>query len=140
MTTIAYNHKDKEIAFDSRTTRGDTIVRDNANKAITNSKGTFIFAGSSADCAIVASEYPNTPEKTVNSYGFAIVKGVVNWISFNDDGINIQEINYNESAGSGQDHALTAMDLGLSAKDAVKMAIKRDNGSGGKIRVFKVKE
>ena len=139
MTTIAYNHKDKEIAFDSRITRGQSIVRDDANKARVNNKGVFIFAGTSADCVLVTNEYPNTPEKEVNCYGFSIVKGVVNWVSFDDNGINIKEIDYNEAAGSGQDHALTAMDLGLSAKDAVKMAIKRDNGSGGKIRVFKVK-
>jgi len=28
MTTIAYSHKDKEIAFDSRTTSGGMIVND----------------------------------------------------------------------------------------------------------------
>ena len=43
------------------------------------------------------------------------------------------------ATGSGMDHAITAMDCGLSAKDAVRMAIKRDAGSGGRVRTFKVK-
>jgi len=41
--------------------------------------------------------------------------------------------------GSGQDHALTAMDCGLSAKEAIKMAAKRDVNTGGRVRTFKIK-
>jgi len=41
--------------------------------------------------------------------------------------------------GCGELHAWTAMDLGCSAKEAVKMAIKRDIYTGGKIRTHKVK-
>jgi len=32
MTTVAYNHKDKEIAVDSRFSRGDIISTDNGIK------------------------------------------------------------------------------------------------------------
>lgn len=39
--------------------------------------------------------------------------------------------------GSGAKHALTAMDLGLDAKEAVKMAMKRDIYTGGRIRTFR---
>jgi hypothetical protein len=41
--------------------------------------------------------------------------------------------------GTGTDHAITAMDCGLSAREAVKMAMKRDTGTGGRIRTYKVK-
>lgn len=40
------------------------------------------------------------------------------------------------SIGSGYHHAYTAMDLGLSAKDAVKMAALRDTMTGGRIRTL----
>lgn len=91
-----------------------------------------------SDCALVADCYPETPAKDVDCYGFVVVAAVVSWLSFNDHGINVTACNYNEAAGSGQDHAITALDLGLSAKKAVKMAIKRNPSSGGKVRVFKV--
>jgi ATP-dependent protease HslVU (ClpYQ) peptidase subunit len=139
MTTIAYNHKDKEIAFDIRTTRGEMIVNDNAMKAITNSKGVFVMAGSTADCALIADIYPETPDKQVDCYGFVVVDNKVFWVSFDDNGVNILNIAYNEAAGSGQDHAVTAMDLGCSAGKAVQMAIKRDVSTGGKVRVIKIK-
>ncbi len=139
MTTIAYNHKDKEIAFDSRISRGETVISDTFRKDITNSDGVvFVLAGITSDCYLVAECYPTAPNKDVRAYGFVIDSGVVKWITFDDNGINITEVEYNEAAGSGQDHALTAMDLGCSAKDAVKMAIKRDVYSGGRIRVIKV--
>ncbi len=72
--------------------------------------------------------------------GFLAEGGKVYWLSTPDrDSVMIRsECNYNESAGSGGDYAITAMDLGLSAKDAVKMAIKRDVYSGGRVRVFKL--
>jgi len=42
--------------------------------------------------------------------------------------------------GSGELHALTAMDMGASAKEAVGMAAKRDIYTGGKINTFKLKK
>lgn len=138
MTTIAYNHKDKEIAVDSRITRGDFIVTDKANKAIKNDNGLFILSGLTADCELVAQCFPNEPPREVNCYGFAISDEFVYWLTFNDGVLMLTKCNYSEAAGSGQDHAITAMDLGCSAKDAVKMAAKRDQNTGGKIRVYKV--
>tara|TARA_R110000796_G_scaffold143647_3_gene260326 strand:- start:411 stop:617 length:207 start_codon:yes stop_codon:yes gene_type:complete len=41
--------------------------------------------------------------------------------------------------GSGADHAYTAMDCGLSAKEAVKKAAYRDCGTGGRIRSYTIK-
>ncbi len=35
--------------------------------------------------------------------------------------------------GSGAPHAITAMDCGKSARQAVQMAMKRDSGTGGRI-------
>jgi hypothetical protein len=41
--------------------------------------------------------------------------------------------------GSGSDHAYTAMDCGLSAKEAIKKAVYRDTSTGGRVRTFRVK-
>lgn len=138
MTTIAYNHKNKEIAVDSRITRGDTIITDNANKIIKNDNGVFILAGYNADCELFANSFPNEPPRAVSCYGFVVSGNCVYWLSFEDGKMMLTKCEYNEAAGSGQDHALTALDLGLSAKESVKMAAKRDCSTGGKIRVYKV--
>lgn len=138
MTTIVYNHKDKEIAVDSRLTRRDTIITDNANKIIKNDNGVFILSGYYADCELFASSFPNEPPREVKCYGFVVSDNEVYWLSFEDGNTMLTKCNYNESVGSGQDHALTALDLGLSAKDAVKMAMKRDVNTGGKVRIYKV--
>ena len=139
MTTIAYNHKDKEIAVDSRITRGDFIVSDNAKKAVKNENGFFALCGRAADCKLVAECFPNEPPREVDCYGFVASDNCVYWLSFSDGQMILTECDYNEAAGSGQDHAITALDIGLSAKEAVKMAVKRDLHSGGKVMVYKVK-
>ena len=41
--------------------------------------------------------------------------------------------------GTGQDHALTAMDCGLSAKEAVKMAAKRDTGTNSRVSTYTIR-
>ena len=41
------------------------------------------------------------------------------------------------AVGSGSDHALTAMDMGATAEEAVKMAMKRDVMTGGRIRLYR---
>jgi ATP-dependent protease HslVU (ClpYQ) peptidase subunit len=43
-----------------------------------------------------------------------------------------------DAIGSGEEYAIGAMDAGLSAKDAVKIACNRDIYSGGRIRTFKI--
>jgi ATP-dependent protease HslVU (ClpYQ) peptidase subunit len=42
--------------------------------------------------------------------------------------------------GSGEDYAITALDLGLTAEQAVAVAIKRDVFSGGKIRSIRYRD
>lgn len=139
MTTIAYNHKDKEIAVDSRMTRGDTIISNDVNKVIRSDDGIFILSGYTADCDLFVKCFPNDLPRAVECFGFVVSDSKVYSISFIDEKTVLTECKYNEACGSGQDHALTAMDLGLPAKDAVKMAIKRDVNTGGKVRVIKVK-
>jgi len=138
MTTIVYNHEDKEIAYDSRLIRGGMIATDDDEKAITNESGVFLMAGKTADVELVAKCYPEAPTREVDCYGFLIANGSVLWVADGGaEGALIQD--YNEAAGSGECHAISAMDMGATAKEAVEMAARRDIYTGGKIRVIKVK-
>lgn len=141
MTTIAYNHKDKEIAVDSRFTRGDIISTDKGNKVIKKSGVTFVCAGLSAQYdLLVGMWFSSEPVKDIGCHAFVIDRGVVYDYGLDNNGeISKEKLDENLGKGSGQDWALAAMDFGCSAKDAVKYAMTRDVYSGGKVKVIKVK-
>ena len=143
MTTIAYDHINKVIAYDSRTTRGGYICSDNTEKKHVNGKLTFIMSGGKADIETYVREYSTgNVGKDQDCYGFFVEDGKVYWVtSDTTTGETLTSyLEYSESAGSGQDHAITALDCGKTAVEAVKLAIKRDNCSGGKVRTFKIKQ
>ena len=138
MTTIAYNHKDKEIAVDSRKTKGNFIADDYHNKIRKTRDATFILAGNEHEIDSVVEAWPEMI-RAESCYGFVVVDGVVKWISSSGLESGIMASNaceHNETAGSGSDYAIAAMDMGASAKQAVEMAIKRDVFSGGNIQVI----
>lgn len=140
MTTIAYNHKDGEIAVDSRVTCGSTIVNDKANK-ITELNG-IVFIGCGLEIDI---------EKLINSYVqggsyeqldaslYAIEKGAVFRCGQDESsGFWRRKCDVNRAEGTGADYALAVMDFGSSAKDAVKYACTRDIYSGERLELLKL--
>lgn len=137
MTTIIYDHEKREIAFDSRITRGSTICSDDYCKKHQKNNVVFITAGYEAEVQRFISDYPNL-EGAYDCDGAMVENGKVYSFGFQDGRFLRLQLNFSEAWGSGQDHALTALDLGKSAKEAVKYAMKRDCGTGGKIRVMKV--
>jgi len=144
MTTIAYNHKDKEIAVDSRTSRNSTIMSDKKNKIITVDGVSYIGCGDVDDIeelvGVLAGKLDVDSVKTNTAEVIWFNKGEVFRIAFNDgEGVWSQASRINDAIGSGSDWAMAAMDFGRSAKDAVKYAMTRDMYTGGKIRVIKVK-
>lgn len=138
MTTIAYKHSDREVAYDSRLTRNGVVATDDAEKAITNKHGTFLFCGDSAHAIDAAGAYPDSAGSNVNCYGFLVKEGGAFWLSYNDGVPSTLPLSYDEAAGSGEDFALASMDLGYSAADAISIAGKRDIYTGGKVRVIKI--
>jgi len=142
MTTIALDSKGM-VAYESRVTVGFTIVDDAANKHIKRNGTDYFLAGRDADeealiSAAEGSPRDDYPEEVdvcaiVHKDGYFYTAGIAK-----GDGFYMQrERSGNPVAiGSGSDHALTAMDCGMNAKDAVKMAIKRNSGSGGRIRTI----
>lgn len=140
MTTIAYNHKDQEIACDGRMTMYDTVVNDDAVKMKEFNGVKFFFCGKSCDEDLAISIYfGGEAKKQPNVSGFVIDGCSVYHISFSED-CDLQKfkVDCNMAIGSGTDFALSAMDFGCNAEDAVKYAATRDIYSGGKISVFKV--
>jgi len=141
MTTIAY--RDGIIAVDSRSTANGTITNDDTNKIEERDGVLFFCTGHASDQREIVEAYFSDPynEKAVIS-ALVIDDGIVYLAGVDkNDGfwkLDITGIAY--SIGSGCDHALTAMDLGCDAKKAVKMAMKRDVNTGGKIRTRKTGE
>lgn len=141
MTTIAYHHKDKQVAVDSRVCSGNVISTDNYNKSIKNSSGTWFLCGCICDIEDFVNLKKNVSvDKSLNLEvsGLRVSEDVVYYV-FMNEGIFCEEVqNYDIALGSGRDFALAAMDHGKSAKEAIKYAMTRDNCTGGRIRVFNV--
>lgn len=142
MTTIAY--ADGVIAYDSRCCAGSTIVDNDYNKRIDMSGAVFIFAGSTAHHEKAAKAFFEDDDECGELDAEALVyhAGKLYTLCIENEKIfrSPQPLDRCFALGSGTHHALTAMDMGADAKAAVKMAAKRDVGTGGRIRTIKVKE
>lgn len=144
MTTLAY--KDGVIAYDSRATQGSLIVDDDISKRVTCNGVEFFFCGNPAQIPELIDAYFQ-PEVSVpsnaNIGAFAYDTQAKTLTTIGADGEVIHKLDVRKDThyamGSGMEFALAAMDLGLSAKDAVKAAAKRDAMTGGKIKVYKLK-
>lgn len=143
MTTIAY--KDGVIACDGRTTQGGLICSDNSDKRDTRDGVSFFFAGTVTEHQQAMDIWfrGDDPECKLDFSAFVVDdEGAVWEFSCGEGGTWRERVErYGHSAiGSGSSHALTAMDCGLSARDAVKMASKRDIYTGGRIRTYAIKK
>lgn len=141
MTTVAYDHEGKTIAVDSRFTRGDMISTDNGNKIIKRDGVTFVLAGQSAMYPdLVDMWFGGDVKEELACSALVVSKGKVYHYGLDGDrDISSELIEENFTMGSGATWALSSMDHGKSAKDAVKYAMTRDVYTGGKIRLIKVK-
>lgn len=139
MTTIAY--KDGVVAYDSRSSSNGAIISDNYEKKAVKNKVAFFLSGTVADHPKFIDAYLGADcEEDLDAYGFCVDGGRLYRVGHSEGKVyrEICELDEHYAAGSGSDHALTAMDLCLSAKEAVKMAMKRDTGTGGRVRTFKL--
>lgn len=143
MTTIAY--KDGIIAYDSRAVSGTVIVDDNRDKKTVAGKVVCFCSGAQADIEKFLAAYNSqeTP-KSCDIQALVVDQGILYCASYDDaaeDGFWREEIRLDMSyaLGSGARYAFTAMDMGATAREAVKMAAKRDASTGGRIRTYKLK-
>lgn len=136
MTTIAY--KDGVITYDSRQTRNGAIVSDDAPKCQVVNEVSFFLSGAVCDEKALIAAYFGTPSAVpVECSGYVVDGGKLLMVGHDDKtGIWRQELapSNPDAIGSGSAYALAAMDMGASAEDAVKAAMKRDIYTGGTIR------
>ena len=141
MTTIAY--KDKVIAFDSRITCNDTIDDDSFNKHFRRNGFHFFLGGDTCDYEFVIDCFfsgEKLPEGS-NAGGYLWDGERLRTLSIRKGKVisSPHSLTNASACGSGADHAITAMDMGATARHAVLMASKRDICTGGKIRTFRLK-
>jgi ATP-dependent protease HslVU (ClpYQ) peptidase subunit len=139
MTTIVYCHKTKQIACDSRSTVGGTIETDSAEKFILADGEMWFFCGAFADFQKLIDMHNEVrPAAKLGCSAFVATKDGIFCRGYDEEQSRYMpyKLNCSWATGSGTDHALTALDMGATAKQAVEMAIKRDVWSGGKVRVF----
>lgn len=141
MTTIAY--RDYIIAYDGLTTAGSLITDEDYDKKISIGNTHFFLAGTTGDFPEFVKSYlaEEEPERDLDVECFIWNGEVLKCSGVEDEEIfsYIIPLSSPFAIGSGQHFALTAMDMGATAKEAVKMAAKRDVGTGGRIRTFKIK-
>lgn len=141
MTTIAYHHKNKQVAVDSRFTRGEIIDSDKGNKVRKDKRGTWIFAGHQGDYNdLMNLERNQHVDIRPDCSAILISKGKAYTVDTDGDGLCfITELVDDLTIGSGRNFAQAAMDFGRTAKQAVEYAKTRDIYTGGRVRVFDVK-
>ncbi|MEW5543464.1 proteasome subunit beta [Pseudomonas soli] len=138
MTTIAY--KDGVIACDSRQTRGGAIVSDDVVKYQVVDGVRFFLSGAVCDEKALIAAYFGTPSPVpVECSGYAVDGGRLIMVGHDDKtGVWKQDLDpaNPDAIGSGSTYALAAMDMGASAEEAVRAAMKRDIYTCGQIVTF----
>jgi len=142
MTTIVYDHKNKQIACDSRESGGGVLFTDEAIKYRAVDNDMWFICGSKSDVSIFIDTFEhnrNVPEN-IECGGLLVRDGVV-YKACNEDGVyKLDELPCNESVGSGGWLAMAAVDLGKTAKEAVEYAMTRDLYTGGKIHIYDIEK
>lgn len=136
MTTIAY--RDGILAADGRTSIGSTIFTDNARKIIRLSDGAlFALAGDVAYTGpMLEALEDEAPLPDKDGAFTAIIVETSGALRFYEGAGGFIAVDDPFAAfGSGADFAYGAMEMGASAEEAVRVACRRDSGSGGKIQV-----
>ena len=145
MTTIAY--RDGIIATDSRTVRGTTVATDyGTDKIGRHGSLVFFMAGSLSDYeSFMESFVAGKPVKRFIEVSALVFDEDTRdlWYSGIDNPAREfwkQRLNRDTytAIGSGSPHALTAMDCGQTAVQAVAMAAMRDLYTGGMIHTYDV--
>lgn len=144
MTTIAYNHKKKEIAVDGRTTKDMVVINDNSEKFVITEDYVIFIAGSVSDIEYLlelVDKNQRDAEFIPRATAFLVKESKVYTIYVDDRRmLCVEPVNENDAIGSGEPWAIAAMDFGKTTKAAVEYAASKDTCTGGKITVFNVKK
>jgi ATP-dependent protease HslVU (ClpYQ) peptidase subunit len=143
MTTIVYDHSARQIAVDGQVTQGNRICTGDDIKWKRDGDDWWFICGSVSDIerliAHINATDPDAPKWPIECSAFLVRDGQVFQCIVTDDGEPCRSpVTYSDAMGSGEIYALSALDHGKTAKEAVEYAAMRDTGTGGKITVFDV--
>lgn len=139
MTTVAYHHKDKQIAVDSRMTYCGVVETDCYDKTRVVGSRRYIFEGQVEDIERFIEEHGGVATDAELGCRAVMIENGKAYDVFKEKGVFKQAIiDYNYAMGSGWKFAVAAMDHGKTAKEAVQYAAKRDIYTGGRIHVYKL--
>ena len=137
MTTIA--HKDGIIAYDSQLTGGDVIVDDDYDKMREQDGVKFFIGGSPSDYDdFIDMSFGRKKDINPECSAFIIYEDKL-WesgVSGKTIWMEMLELTSVRAFGSGSDFAITAMDYGATAKEAMLAASKRDVYTNDKARTY----
>ena len=132
------------IAYDSRQTRNSAIVSDSApNCQVFDGVRFFLSGAVCDDKALIAAYFGTASQVPVECSGYVVDGGKLKMVGHDDKtGIWKQDLDQAnpDAIGSGAPYALAAMDMGASAEDAVRAAMKRDIYTGGAVRTVNIKQ
>lgn len=143
MTTIVYDHKNKQIACDSRESANGCIITDASIKFKQCNNQVWFCCGSKCDVDLFIDgfEHNTIAPEYVDVSGFLVEEGIVYAACINDDGIYKKSIQpSSDGIGSGGWRAQAAVDLGETAKRAIEYAMTRDCFSGGRVHVYDIEK
>lgn len=141
MTTIAY--RDGIVATDTQTVARGMVVDHRKEKCIEREGVKFFLTGATSDHHKLVEEFISPSGRDIGDAEAIVVQGSEIYVVGREDGGNgifkspSHRGNY-ISIGSGERFAISAMDHGKSAKEAVEYAMKRDIYTGGEVRVYQV--
>ena len=138
MTTIAWDGV--SVAADGRESDGGIIASDNRKKIIKSKDLIFGYCGSVPDGEHLIDIVVNGSDilkNDLNANLITIQDGQILMHGVSGGCLNSWEPATPYAMGSGEQFAIAAMDMGMNAKDAVKYAMTRDLGTGGKITNIK---
>lgn len=142
MTTIVYDHKNKQIAIDSRLTKGGTtIISDDHIKWIKNDVGLWFFCGDVCDQDLFMSYHDKELVKqdvTLACSAFLVINKTVYSVYMEGGYFCKIELTHSDCKGSGELLALSALDFGKTAKESIDYAMTRDMFTGGYIHVYDI--
>ena len=139
MTTIAYNHNDREIAVDGRISSDGIIDTDAYIKKIEKNGVAFYLCGCLCDYErLVDAYFSDSAGSDIDASALVVDNGSVYDIRVSGEQCLKTPIKFNTALGSGAYFAMAAMDHGKSAKEAIEYAATRDTSTGGKIICEKV--
>jgi len=141
MTTIAYDHKSKQIAYDGYITQGSEIVSTNFNKCVKARGCRWFMASENLDHVPLLISCDPGDSIEAKCCGIMVDSSGDVFVVYTDsENVVVHSpVDYNETLGSGADWAKAALDFGQTAKQAVQYASNKDIYTGGKIRVYSIK-